>query len=59
MDADSNVSPTVNRGRKRQSLAAGTPPAPLSMPDASEDEACKEKELKRLQRLGMGGDVEC
>ena len=49
---DSNVSPTVNRGRKRQSLAAGTPPAPLSMPD-SEDEVCKEKEMKRLQRLGL------
>jgi len=52
MDADSNVSPTVNRGRKRQSLAAGSLPAPLSLPEASEDEACKEKEMKRLQRLG-------
>eukprot|EP00435_Cladocopium_sp_Y103_P068817 s148_g32.t1 len=50
MDADSNVSPTVNRGRKRQSLAAGTPPAPLSMPEASEDDGCKEKEMKRLQQ---------
>lgn len=50
MDADSNVSPTVNRGRKRQSLAAGSLPAPLSLPEASEDEACKEKEMKRLQQ---------
>lgn len=48
MDAD-NVSPSVSRTRKRQSLAAGSGQAPEAY---DEDASNKEKDIKRLQCLG-------
>lgn len=47
MDAD-NVSPSVSRTRKRQSLAAGSGQAPEAY---DEDASNKEKDIKRLQCL--------
>lgn len=47
MDAD-NVSPSVSRTRKRQSLATGSGQAPEAY---DEDASNKEKDIKRLQCL--------